>query len=548
MKFNLDDANLYCKECQKFISIYNLKHHRLYHCAIDTCKFSGSTKTSLKAIIKAKQIYLEKMMNSKDKDIKNVRMFDKFHSITYNENLDNLNLKVLNGPICNLQSHIGNNHISVNVLHNPKIESKNKKSFSNKDIINYLKSNRCLDRIVVDNFQCNFLNNWNCGYANGSQMFDGISNVCEIDTNLSNMQKILVRNNYSVKNFKKHVQFGFFAMFTGKSINSIKYCSQNCYPLFKKIFQKYSKVNDNINDGHVDTKRIVFKTFRKLHILLDKNIKYIGYDSTKCILPSSSCTFMCFINFSTLEIYSSNLGDVSAISVNMNGSITQLSVNHNYKNKLEQKRIKTKGGHFSESRDNLVNNFCSTTRCLGNYGWKNLRSLTNLKCSLRTFDYKKNKPNYIVIASNSFWQIFSKNEVKSLVDRMLPNGKLKNIPLQTTEFENFTKKTSSLDMNSCSKTLDKEIELDAQIHHYSAMKRIKNWKIDKSKSHDQNEPNQTKTKSKFNFKEDINLAKEISKNLIIFACLGGCSDTVNVAVILCESFSMALNTTQDNIV
>ncbi|CAD5122725.1 DgyrCDS11136 [Dimorphilus gyrociliatus] len=118
-----------------------------------------------------------------------------------------------------------------------------------------------------------------------------------------------------------------------------------------------------------------------------------------------------------------NCGDSEAMLVRANRPY-MLTKKHSTKNPAEVARVTKQGGKLSSSKDQkCVNGVLPTTRGLGNHGDPDLRKFVIRKPSTITVKLD-NFSQFVVIASKGVWDVFTPDEVATLLLQILPSNRL----------------------------------------------------------------------------------------------------------------------------
>ncbi|KAJ8310944.1 hypothetical protein KUTeg_011504 [Tegillarca granosa] len=120
-------------------------------------------------------------------------------------------------------------------------------------------------------------------------------------------------------------------------------------------------------------------------------------------------------------MYLANAGNVKAVLVRGNKAF-HITKDHSTKNPKECNRVTKAGGDLSESsKECRVNGILSATRGLGNHGDKKLKECVIVEphtISVPIDQYAQ----FIIIATNGVWKIFSPQEAASLLLKLLPSN------------------------------------------------------------------------------------------------------------------------------
>ncbi|XP_005099163.1 protein phosphatase 2C-like domain-containing protein 1 [Aplysia californica] len=119
-------------------------------------------------------------------------------------------------------------------------------------------------------------------------------------------------------------------------------------------------------------------------------------------------------------IHVANAGNSHALLVRDNKPY-HLTKDHTPNNPKERKRVLNAGGNLSNSeRDTRLNGVLSVTRGLGNHGDKKLKDCVLVDPHVTTIPIDQ-YAQFLVLASHGVWEVFSPEEVASLLSKMLPS-------------------------------------------------------------------------------------------------------------------------------
>jgi len=119
-------------------------------------------------------------------------------------------------------------------------------------------------------------------------------------------------------------------------------------------------------------------------------------------------------------IHVANAGDSHALLVRDNKPY-HLTRDHTPRNPKERKRVLNAGGNLSTSdKDSRLNGVLSVTRGLGNHGDKKLKDCVVVDPHVTTVPIDQ-YAQFLVLASHGVWEVFSPEEVASLLSKMLPS-------------------------------------------------------------------------------------------------------------------------------
>ncbi|KAK3083234.1 hypothetical protein FSP39_017441 [Pinctada imbricata] len=118
-------------------------------------------------------------------------------------------------------------------------------------------------------------------------------------------------------------------------------------------------------------------------------------------------------------IYVANAGNVHGVLVRANKAY-KLSKDHTPNNKKEKNRVIKAGANISESsKEMMVNGVLATTRGLGNHGDVTLKKSILVEPHTITVPVDQYS-QFVIIASNGVWEVFTEQEAASLLLKLLP--------------------------------------------------------------------------------------------------------------------------------
>ncbi|KAF4103718.1 protein phosphatase, Mg2+/Mn2+ dependent, 1Lb [Onychostoma macrolepis] len=132
------------------------------------------------------------------------------------------------------------------------------------------------------------------------------------------------------------------------------------------------------------------------------------------------------------ELTVANVGDSRAVLCDKDGNAVPLSHDHKPYQLKERRRIKKAGGFISFNGSWRVQGVLAMSRSLGDYPLKNLNVLTP-DPDLMTFDLDKLQPQFMILASDGLWDVFSNEEAVHFIKERLdePHFGAKSIVLQS---------------------------------------------------------------------------------------------------------------------
>ncbi|XP_030749592.1 protein phosphatase 1L [Sitophilus oryzae] len=127
-----------------------------------------------------------------------------------------------------------------------------------------------------------------------------------------------------------------------------------------------------------------------------------------------------------------NVGDSRGVMCDSKGSAIPLSFDHKPQQVREKKRIKEAGGFVTFNGVWRVAGILATSRALGDYPLKD-KKLIIADPDILTFDLKDHKPQFLILASDGLWDIFSNEEAINFIKERLNESDYgaKSITLQS---------------------------------------------------------------------------------------------------------------------
>uniref|UniRef100_A0A8D8RUH1 Protein phosphatase 1L n=1 Tax=Cacopsylla melanoneura TaxID=428564 RepID=A0A8D8RUH1_9HEMI len=113
-----------------------------------------------------------------------------------------------------------------------------------------------------------------------------------------------------------------------------------------------------------------------------------------------------------------NVGDSRGVMCDSKGNAIPLSFDHKPQQMRERKRIKEAGGFIAFNGVWRVAGILATSRALGDYPLKDKR-LVIADPDILTFDLADHKPQFLILASDGLWDIFSNEEAVNFIKQRL---------------------------------------------------------------------------------------------------------------------------------
>ncbi|KAI5743907.1 protein phosphatase 1L [Diaphorina citri] len=113
-----------------------------------------------------------------------------------------------------------------------------------------------------------------------------------------------------------------------------------------------------------------------------------------------------------------NVGDSRGVMCDSKGNAIPLSFDHKPQQMRERKRIKEAGGFIAFNGVWRVAGILATSRALGDYPLKD-KKLVIADPDILTFDLSDHKPQFLILASDGLWDIFSNEEAVNFIKQRL---------------------------------------------------------------------------------------------------------------------------------
>jgi len=216
-----------------------------------------------------------------------------------------------------------------------------------------------------------------------------------------------------VDNFCGDPTSGYFALFDGYSG---PFAAETCAKNFHLLLQdELRKVTCWDTEEEMDWKMsaAMKSAYKNMDLTLLRgerersHNRWSGCSAVTCLLKGK-------------KLYVGNTGNTRALICRGNGELTNVSNLHSPRNPKERKRVKKAEGKVTKGdKTILVNGLVTTTRGLGNHGDSMLKRSVINRPVVTTVDVE-DSDQFIILASNGVWEVFSENEVILLLDDILP--------------------------------------------------------------------------------------------------------------------------------
>lgn len=234
--------------------------------------------------------------------------------------------------------------------------------------------------------------------------------------------KTSMEDRYAFKDFFcNDPQSGFFAIYDGYSGSMAaekcaRYLSELLENKVERIYQTSMK-HENINEE-------ISVAFNEAFEEMDRILLY-GVEEQSKNRWSGCSALTCLLRGNNL--YVANAGNIRAVLCRGDGSIERLSDNHSPWDKKERHRVRKAKGDVSKSdKTALVNGVVKSTRGLGNHGDPNLKTSV-IRTPFVNCLALEDSDQFLILASNGVWEVFSEEEVILLLEDILPEIDVKAI-------------------------------------------------------------------------------------------------------------------------
>lgn len=234
--------------------------------------------------------------------------------------------------------------------------------------------------------------------------------------------KTSMEDRYAFKDFFcNDPQSGFFAIYDGYSGSMAadkcaRYLSELLENKVERIYQTSMK-HENINEE-------ISVAFNEAFEEMDRILLY-GVEEQSRNRWSGCSALTCLLRGNNL--YVANAGNIRAVLCRGDGSIERLSDNHSPWDKKERHRVRKAKGDVSKSdKTALVNGVVKSTRGLGNHGDPNLKTSV-IRTPFVNCLALEESDQFLILASNGVWEVFSEEEVILLLEDILPEIDVKAI-------------------------------------------------------------------------------------------------------------------------
>ena len=406
-------------------------------------------------------IGLLKLSHSEEESInllrKNVKMilsssYSNILQKNYRENKMNREMKI-NNLFINQQNSISFKNLDFKIENYPKTKYSNDYILNGNNIIksfaaNSYKSQYSLENdgrilIILDVLKPKYINSWPLNISIFS-LFDGYyGNLCS-DYLMNNLHKNILKAPFFNKNYQSAFMYGYCE--TEKNFQ--KYILEQNIFLNKNKIENENKIDNNFNNNNIDNKKEINNENKEENNFEYENIKNSG---------------ACTVNLFLIDdmIYIVNLGDCKVLlSQNHISNFNEITIQHNDKNKNENKRILNHGGYFQRGQINynkLSNNInlpyhelimpskLRTTRCFGSFISKSInKDLILSNPDIISFKFNSNY-DFIFIGNQEIFRNMSNRDIIDCIKLIFLDKDNKNdIHIKTKNAVDLIIKTAEL--------------------------------------------------------------------------------------------------------
>ena len=240
--------------------------------------------------------------------------------------------------------------------------------------------------------------------------------------------KTSMEDRYAFKDFFcNDPQSGFFAIYDGYSGSM---AAEKCARYLGEILEKKVERIYHTNMKHENVNEEIVTAFNEAFEEMDRILLY-GVEEQSRNRWSGCSALTCLLRGN--KLYVANAGNVRAVLCRGDGSIERLSNIHSPWDKKERHRIRKAKGDVSKSdKSALVNGVVKSTRGLGNHGDPNLKTSV-IRTPFVNCLTLEDADQFLILASNGVWEVFSEEEVILLLEDILPEIDVKAIVLRMQE-------------------------------------------------------------------------------------------------------------------
>ncbi|KAL9958164.1 hypothetical protein ACROYT_G035140 [Oculina patagonica] len=368
------EISIVCMKCEEEIKVRLLKEHQEFHNALEMFRFTMERKpSSVKQLIKRRRAILRRLNeNASSENPVSMKKLEKL----------NLAYEMIKADIEGTNTTLRN--VDEFFVNQPNIQGHG--------------------------------TTLNCALAFG---------VCQ---HANSRWKTSMEDRYAFKDFFcNDPQSGFFAIYDGYYGSM---AAEKCARYLGEILERKVERIYHTNMKHENVNEEIVTAFNEAFEEMDRILLY-GVEEQSRNRWSGCSALTCLLRGNNL--YVANAGNVRAVLCRGDGSIDRLSNVHSPWDKRERRRIRKARGDVSKSdKTALVNGVVKSTRGLGNHGDPNLKSSV-IKTPFVNCLTLDDADQFLILASNGVWEVFSEEEVILLLEDILPEIDVKAIVMRMQE-------------------------------------------------------------------------------------------------------------------
>ena len=356
------EISIICMKCEEEIKVRQLKEHQEFHNALEMFRFNMERKpSSVKQLVKRRRAIMRRINETANSE--NPVSMKKLQKL-------NLAYELLKADIEGTKTTLRNVDDLFQIR--PNVEGRG---------------------TVL-----------NCALAFG---------VCQ---HANSRWKTSMEDRFAFKDFFcNDPQSGFFAVYDGYSGSM---AAEKCARYLGEIFEEKVERIYNTIMKHNNVDAEISAAFNDTYEEMDKILLH-GVEEQSRNRWSGCSALTCLLRGNNL--YVANAGNIRAVLCRGDGSMERLSNDHSPWNKKERHRIRKAKGDVSKSdKTALVNGVVKSTRGLGNHGDPSLKTCVVTTPVVNCFTLE-DTDQFLILASNGVWQVFSEEEVILLIEDLVPD-------------------------------------------------------------------------------------------------------------------------------
>lgn len=368
------EISIVCMKCEEEIKVRNLKEHQEFHTALEMFRYTTERKpSSVKQLVKRRRAILRRLNETANSE--NPVSIKKLEKLNLAYEMIKADIEGTNTTLRNVDDYF---------LNQPNV--------------------RGYGTIL------------NCALAFG---------VCQ---HANSRWKTSMEDRYAFKDFFcNDPQSGFFAIYDGYSGSM---AAEKCARYLGEILEKKVERIYHANMKHENVNKEIVTAFNETFEEMDRILLY-GVEEQSRNRWSGCSALTCLLRGNNL--YVANAGNIRAVLCRGDGSIERLSNIHSPWDKKERRRIrKAKGDICKSDKTALVNGVVKSTRGLGNHGDPNLKTSV-IRTPFVNCLTLEDSDQFLILASNGIWEVFSEEEVILLLEDILPDIDVKAIVMRMQE-------------------------------------------------------------------------------------------------------------------